>query len=536
MNLSRKDFLLRSGAVVLPISLAAARTSLAGEKTSALPSAPHFDVRQFGARGQGETKDTKALQAAMDAAGVSGGTVFLPPGRYLSGTVRFKSRVTVFLDAGATLVFSPDKADFDPHEKLSFRPPDDNETTDFHYALLRGQDVEHVGVGGPGTIEGNRTKRGGPKPLAFKNCRHVTIRDITLQNSPNYNISLLGCDYVDISGVTILNGYCDGIDPDCCRFVRIANCFVESWDDAIVPKASFALGHRRSTENLTVTNCVLTTACNCFKLGTESCGDFKNITVSNCAMFGRPDLWKRNPHSGISLEMVDGGRLERVAVSNIVMADIQTPIFVRLGNRGRAQDTPTAGSLQDISIADICATGASRASSITGIPSHSVSKITLSNVRISARGSGAAELAGKDVPELEAKYPDADMFGELPAYGLFCRHAETLLLENVNLHLEQPEGRPAVVIDQAANLQLRGFSAGAPSGDEPVLWLRDVRGCFIQGLCAQPGTRTCIKVTGEKTAAIRAVADDFTEAVTAFHLGNEVSPAALRQQANLPPA
>src|SRR5215471_2887086 len=288
MNLSRKEFLLRSGAVAVPFSLAAAGVSLAREAKVTLPDGSRFDVRQFGAKGDGQSKDTKALQAAMDAAGANGGTVYLSPGRYLSGTVRFKSHVTVFLDAGATLVFSPDKTDFDPYEKLSFHTPDDSETSDFHYALLRGQDVEHVTVAGPGTIEGNRTKRGGPKPLAFKNCRHVTVRDITLQNSPNYNISLLGCDYVDILGVTILNGYCDGIDPDSCRFVRIANCFVESWDDAIVPKASFALGRRAATEHLTVTNCVLTTACNCFKLGTESCGDFKNITVSNCAMFGRP--------------------------------------------------------------------------------------------------------------------------------------------------------------------------------------------------------------------------------------------------------
>src|SRR5438093_2300403 len=368
MNLSRKDFLLRSGALALPVSLAGVGTSLAGPKPSPPTGLPYFNVRQFGARGDGIAKDTVAIQAAMDAAGKTGGTLYLPPGRYLSGTVRFQSHVTVFLDTGATLVLSPDKADFDPYEKLDFKPPDDNETTDFHYALLRGQDVEHVGVAGPGMIEGNRTKRGGPKPLAFKNCRHVTVRNLTLQNSPNYNISLLGCDYVDISGVTILNGYCDGIDPDCCRFVRIANCFVESWDDSIVPKASFALGRRGSTEHLTVTNCVLTTACNCFKLGTESCGDFKNITVSNCAMFPRPELWKRAPTSGISLETVDGGGLERVTVSNIVMANIQTPVFVRLGNRGRAQETPTAGFLRDISIADICATGASRASSITGVP------------------------------------------------------------------------------------------------------------------------------------------------------------------------
>src|SRR5207248_921550 len=106
--------------------------------------------------------------------------------------------------------------------------------------------------------------------------------------------------------------------------------------------------------------------------------------------------------------------------------------------------------------------------------------------------------------------------------GLFCRHAESLVLENVHLHSEQPDGRPAVLLDQAVNVQLRGCSAAPPAGAEPAIWLRDIRGAFIQGLCAQPGTQTCIKVSGGQTSAIRAIANDFTEASAAFSLGNEV--------------
>ena len=222
-------------------------------------------------------KDLKSHLQIFVTLGVLGGSVYFPPGKYLSGTVRLQSHVSLFLDSGATLIASPDKADFDPYETLDFKSFSDEETTYFNQALVRAQDAEYIGIVGPGTIDGNRTKRRGPKPIALKNCRHVAVRDITLRNAPNYNISLLGCDYVNIEGVTILNGYADGIDPDCCHHVRIANCYVEAWDDAIVPKASFALGYRRSTENLTVTNCVLTTACNCFKLGTESSGDFKKI-------------------------------------------------------------------------------------------------------------------------------------------------------------------------------------------------------------------------------------------------------------------
>jgi len=535
MSLTRKDFLLRSTAAILPVSLAAsvlgADTNTTGSST---PGFPLFNVRQFGARGDGLTKDTKAIQAAIDAAGAHGGTVYFPPGKYLSGTVRLKSQVMLFLDAGATLAASPDKQDFDPYEKLNFKSFSDDETTDFHYALVRAQDVEHIGITGPGTIDGNRTKRHGPKPIALKNCRHIVVRDITLRNAPNYNISLLGCDYVNIEGVTILNGYADGIDPDCCHHVRIANCYVEAFDDAIVPKASFALGYRRSTKNVTVTNCVLTTGCNCFKLGTESSGDFKNITVSNCAMFARPDLWKRKPTSGVALEMVDGASVERIAVSNIVMADIESPIFIRLGNRGRAQAVPKPEHLEDISISDIVATGAERASSITGIPGYPVRRITLQNIRITAKGGGSAALARKEVPEKENEYPDADMFDDLPAYGLFCRHAETLVLDNVHFHLAQPDARPAVIFDRVEDLDLRAFTAAPPSGDEPALALRDVRRCLMQGLRAQPGTGTLCKFTGAQTARIMATGCDLTDAANPFQLGQEVDKGALSQQANFP--
>ncbi|MBI4327429.1 MAG: right-handed parallel beta-helix repeat-containing protein [Chloroflexi bacterium] len=536
MRITRKDFLSRSGVALVPISLAgagAAPAATAGESPPSTAGLSHFNVRQFGAKGDGQSKDTTAIQAAIDAAGTAGGTVCLPAGKYVSGTLRLKSRVAVYLDAGATLIASPDKDDFDPYEKLDYQSHADQETTDFHYALLRGQDVEHVTVAGPGMIDGNRSRRGGPKPLAFKNCRHIAIRDITLKNSPNYNISLLGCDFVDIDGVTILNGYCDGIDPDCSHHVRIANCFVESWDDAICPKASFALGYRRSTENVTVTNCVLTTACNAIKLGTESSGDFKNVAISNCAIFARVDLWKRPPTSGVSIEMVDGGSLERIAVSNLVMADVRAPIFVRFGNRGRAQPVPTPGLLEHLSLADICATGASLASSITGIPGYPVRRITLWNVQIAARGGGATELAHKEVPELESKYPEAGMFGELPAYGLFCRHVENLVLDHVDFHLEKPDGRPALLMDQGSQIDLRSVLADPPAGEEPVIWLRQVRDCLAQGIRARPGTKTCFKVSGARTAGIRAVGSDFSEGQQAVLLDKEVNASVWQQSGNL---
>jgi polygalacturonase len=174
-----------------------------------------------------------------------------------------------------------------------------------------------VAILGTGMIDVNRTKRGGPKPIALKRCKYVTIKDITIRNAPNYAISMLGTGYVNIDGVNIFNGYYDGIDPDSCRHVRIANCQIETWDDAIAPKASFSLGVRRAVEYLAVTNCILVTNCNAFKLGTESGGGFKYITVSNCVIYNRAT--GRPPVSGIAIESVDGGDIDGVTISNISM-------------------------------------------------------------------------------------------------------------------------------------------------------------------------------------------------------------------------
>src|SRR6266540_4320512 len=417
MSVSRRALLRSTGALIAPLLLSRA---LRGTGESA-----QLNVRDYGARGDGKGKDTSAIQAAIDAAGRSGGTVYLPPGKYVSGTLRLRDRITLRLAAGATLIASADDADFDPYEVLDYDSFADRETTDFRFALLQGRALKAVGIFGPGRIDGNRTGRGGPKPIALKQCRDIQIRDLTIDNAPNYNIGLLGCDNVDIVGVTIRNGYSDGIDPDCCRNVRIADCRIESRDDAIVAKASFALGVRGSTENVLVT--------------------------------------------------VDGGSLEHVRVSGITMAGVRVPLFVRLGRRGRGQKVPAAGELKDISIAHIVATGATWPSSITGIAGHPISNISLEDIRIAGKGGGKAALLSRDVPEREKQYPDATMFRDLPAYGLYCRHVKGLRADQVDLKVEQPDARPAVVLEDVRETDLRAIEATPPADGGPVFWFRSVR-------------------------------------------------------------
>ena len=174
-------------------------------------------------------------------------------------------------------------------------------------------------------------------------------------------------------------------------------------------------------------------------MGTESRGDFKNIVMSNCTMLRRDA--GRAPLSGIAIESVDGAGIEGIAISNVTMRDTGTPIFIRLGNRGRGVTPPTPGALRHVSLSNIVAVGGSLASSITGLEGFPVRDISLADINLTMTGDGAFN--GIEVPEHPDKYPEATMFGSLPAYGLYARHVEGLALRNVSTRWEKPDQRPA---------------------------------------------------------------------------------------------
>jgi polygalacturonase len=416
------------------------------------------DVRDYGAKPDGKTLCTSSIQQAIDACSrAGGGTVYLPPGTFLSGTIYFKSGVTLRIAAGCTLLGSTDLKDYPPMVQ-EFRSYTDNYTDK---SLIYGENVENIAITGLGTIDGQGASFEGPykvRPymIRFIQCRNVTVKDVTIKNSPMWVQHYLACDDVRITGITVrslVNHNNDGVDIDSCRRVIISSCNIESGDDAIVLKSTSA----RVCRDVAVSNCVLSSRCNALKMGTESNGGFQNIVITGCTIY--------DTHlAGIALEIVDGGTMDGVVVSNITMRKIGAPIFMRLGNRARPfskdMEKPGIGAMRNITISNIEATGAnSTGCAISGLPEAKIENVTLCNVRLTFEGGGTKADAGREIPEKPDAYPEYSMFGKLSAYGLYCRHVKDLKLLNIQLLLEKPDQRYAVVLEDVEGGLINGLDA-----------------------------------------------------------------------------
>lgn len=461
-----------------------------------------YDVKEFGATGNGTTLDTDAINKAIEnAAKAGGGTVNFPAGTYLSYSIRLKSHITLYLEQGATILAATPQGDigYDAPEAGPGNKYQDFGHSHWQNSLIWGIGLENVSILGPGTIYGKGLTRGGPyrapmgnKAIALKLCRNVILKDFTILYGGHFGILATGVDNMTIDNLKIDTNR-DGIDVDACRNVRISNCTVNSpWDDAICLKSSYALGYARATENVTITNCQVTGydrgtlidgtykrdeykmvpdkegPTGRIKFGTESNGGFKNITISNCVFeFCR----------GLALETVDGGLLEDISISNITMRDIvNSPIFLRLGGRMRGPEGVPVGKLRRVSISNLMVYNADShfSSIISGIPGHDIEDIKLNNIRIFYSPLDSAESKiQKVVPEYEKDYPGPQKFGVMPAYGFYIRHAKNVEMNDVEVSFLGREIRPAFIITDVKGIQLNNVKAQR-AGDASVLILNDV--------------------------------------------------------------
>ncbi len=449
---------------------------------AAAPPAGLYAVRAFGAVGDGVALDTEAIQKAVDAcAKAGGGTVYMQGGTFLSGTIRLKSNVTLYVEAGATLLGSTNIADYpDITPKIVYLY-----RARFTKYLIYAERAQNIAIAGRGSIDGQGKHfparpgddKGRPYILRFSECKNVRVENVSFRNSARWLSHYLACENVTISGISIrskIRENRDGIDIDSCRNVRISDCSIDTGDDAIVLKATTD----RPCQQVLITNCVLSSLASALKLGTESNGGFEDIAISNCTIHD-------TGYSGIAVEMVDGGVLDRVTISNITMRNVKVPIFVRLGNRARpipGLPPPGMGSLRNVNISNVQASGADEMGcSITGIPGFPVENVTLDGIRISFKGGGTTADSKRRIPEKEDAYPSAKMFGRLPAYGLFCRHAKNLRLHNVDLAFEDDDQRPAVVCDDVRDLDIFGLHAQTSPTADCVIRFRQVQGALIHG-------------------------------------------------------
>ena len=443
-----------------------------------------YNISDFGAKGDGKTLDTKAIQSAIDKCSENGGgTVFVPGSTFLTGCIILKSNVNLQLGNGAVLLGSANKDDY----KVMVPDPE-SRTNDLYVnrSIIYADKAENISLTGNGMINGNgkhenysvtRPQKNRPFLARFVNCKNVVIRDVSMNEAANRTCHLLGCKNVEIDGLKIKNSVRanrDGLDIDGCEDITVSNCRIHSMDDAIVLKSTGPAKVR----NVTITNCIVSSHASGIKFGTETTGGFENITISNCIIKNIP------VHSGIALMIVDGGIMKNILISNIVMDSVNIPLMVRLGNRARPYKkgipTPQPGNIMNISISNVTATNAGQTSHITGLHGKRIKNISLNNINIYfSKEFKGTPMPYNEVPFKETVYPSGQLYGTaLPAAAFYVRNVNILRFEDINVFFNKKDTRIPFVIDNASDIRMAGINA-FKTQPSALIYLRNVNNCEI---------------------------------------------------------
>lgn len=575
-GLSRREWLSQ---VSIP-ALAATAMALSGREAAGQAAvtpgidqgARIYNIREFGAKGDGKTLDTAALQAAIDACtAAGGGTVLVPAGTFVIGTVELKSNVTLHIAASGKLLGTTDGTQYHPVNAIPLSG--DSTLNDGNWALLYAVDAKNVTLEGLGTIDGQGSQfhsavRGTPPPsgiggnkrpyhLLTYRCEGLRVRDIDLLDCAYHSLRIIQCKRVHMDGIYIhnrVNGNNDGFHFISSQYVTVTNCIILSQDDAC---ALFG-----SCKFVTVTNSVFSTRWSVFRFGG---GNAENIAVSNCVLYevyGCPIKFQGNP----------GSTYQNMSFSNLVLKDVTGPIHVGVGPRsprpaapgapppalnspenwdpstGAPRGTTTPAVLRNISFSNIHGTVTTdppqlaeakvtstenpgeKHSCITFncVGGATMENVSLNNINLTFGGGGTAEdAARRDLPQFAGEY---FMLGPMPAYGLYARGVKGLTVQNVRFQFASPDLRPAVILDHVTDATLNGLSVQAETSTESALRFIDSKEVLVTAPRLLTATETFLQVEGADNHAITVDGGDVTKARQALAVKNGAIASAVRMR------
>ncbi|WPR73121.1 glycosyl hydrolase family 28 protein [Flavobacterium sp. NG2] len=425
--------------------------------------AKDYNVLDFGAKGDGLTKDTQAVQKAIDLCSKEGGgKVIIPSGKkVLIGTIYLKDFVTLYLENGSVLLGSPDYSDYatDTHKNTYKNEPH------MDRCLIFANEAKSFSIEGKGTIDANghpknftKEKGGRPMMLRFLNCNDIHLSDVTLINPAAWTSAWLYCNEIVVDGIKIIsrvNHNGDGLDFDGCTNVRVSNSSFDTSDDSICLQTSRP---DKPCKDIVITNCVFTSKWAAMRFGLASRGDFESVTVNNCTFHDISD-------SGLKIQMNEGGEMKNMIFSNIVMKNVPRPIFMTFCQQRAGVDAPKEmapmnamhGFIFENIIVDNRALDKNSVIFITGMPNHYIADIQLKNIQMTVSGGGTKEEAlNKNIKEFTLEtlgdwWPEFSKVGTLPASGIFARHVDGLSIDNFHINIVNKDERKPVVFDDVLN-------------------------------------------------------------------------------------
>jgi len=468
-----------------------------GFESNVQKSQKDFLITNYGSKADGKTINTIAIQKAIDAAFKNkGGRVVFPKGNFLSGSIILKSNVTLYFEEGSVLLGSTNPKDY-PNMSFEGRPDSPKKDDNSQMALIIAHKAKNISLKGKGTIDGqglqlalnidslhhagiaidpkynlrrnrpNETMR--PKLFRFSQCENITIEGLKAGEASCWGLSFELCNNLVIDNLKIVNrSYWnnDGIDITDCKNVKVINCDINAADDGICLKSYYPGFYN---DSVYIANCTIRSSASAIKFGTASFGGFKNVIIRDIKVY---DTFR----SAIAIESVDGAFIENIEVTNINAVNTGNAVFIRLGNR--TGDKP--GSIKNVYLKNIkVQVPFGRPdinydlrgpevdffhnpfpASITGLEDYRVENVTLENIEINYPGRASKGMAHipldrlNQVPEAVKDYPEFSMFGELPAYGFYVRHANGISMKNIELTLDDADFRPAFVFDDVQNLKM----------------------------------------------------------------------------------